>query len=461
MPPIGAPPPLSRVWAENQRYYTWWSDFGRSWAERAPWRKGNSYVAWNWGPKGERDEGEGDEAGPVIAAAVGALRRKAQECEAAETAPAPPKPLAGAQLLGGANRALKDIDHRIGKQRKKLVDAQLYLADQEEYMAKLEQQRVQTLQQQWEALALARAESGIEVVKPEGKVGSGALKVKFEFDASLFGGLEDCDVAPEDMQSILQWEKEPGQFQEGPMGSLQAKFKCIEDVHEEAKTKRGRISATPARQPWIKPGLKNRGRSLMGRLLRAALWLQLLGSIFSAAECAEIAANAESDIQPFTMPFGSVTGLVPQMQHFVQGPSSAECDCLAFVETHDRPSDILSTERFVQKEGWKAAMTPAVPSGKSQHGQSAGEVIAAQTHVRAASLEHWEGKYDMQGDAAFVGFPHMALLLSTGNFTVIAACQQPKLKFTGRGRQIMAALAAFVRMQKDPWRTCRMELFTD
>eukprot|EP00959_Pyramimonas_sp_CCMP1952_P168521 3521228-Pyramimonas_sp.AAC.1 len=60
-------------------------------------------------------------------------------------------------------------------------------------MAKLEQQRIQTLQQQWEALALANAESGTEVVTPEEKVGSGARKVKFEFDATLFEGLEDCD----------------------------------------------------------------------------------------------------------------------------------------------------------------------------------------------------------------------------------------------------------------------------
>eukprot|EP00959_Pyramimonas_sp_CCMP1952_P340082 7122676-Pyramimonas_sp.AAC.1 len=60
-------------------------------------------------------------------------------------------------------------------------------------MAKLEQQRVETLQQQREALAQANAESGIEVVKPEEKVGSGAPKVKFEFGASHFEGLKECD----------------------------------------------------------------------------------------------------------------------------------------------------------------------------------------------------------------------------------------------------------------------------
>eukprot|EP00959_Pyramimonas_sp_CCMP1952_P284898 5956123-Pyramimonas_sp.AAC.1 len=59
------------------------------------------------------------------------LRRKAQAEQAAKTAPAPPKPRTGAQLLGDATRAPKDIDHRIGKQRKKLVDAQLFLDDQE------------------------------------------------------------------------------------------------------------------------------------------------------------------------------------------------------------------------------------------------------------------------------------------------------------------------------------------
>ncbi|CAK0877538.1 unnamed protein product [Prorocentrum cordatum] len=225
MPSIGAPPPLSGVWAENQKYSTGWSKFGRGWAKTAPWRKHGSYKFWNWEHKGEHDEAaqladplsttsliaslasyqcDGDETGPTIAAAMDTLRRKAQAEQAAKTTPAPPKPRTGAQLLGEANRALKDIDHHIGKQRHKLVDAQLYLDDQEEYMAKLERPRAETLQQQWGALAQASAESGIEVVKPEEKVGSGALKVNFEFDASLFEGLEECDVTPEEMQSILR-----------------------------------------------------------------------------------------------------------------------------------------------------------------------------------------------------------------------------------------------------------------
>eukprot|EP00959_Pyramimonas_sp_CCMP1952_P317381 6642445-Pyramimonas_sp.AAC.1 len=61
------------------------------------------------------------------------------------------------------------------------------------------------------------------------------------------------------------------------------------------------------------------------------------------------------------------------MQNFVQGPISKECDCLAFVETHKGPSDLLSIKTFLQKEGWQAAITPAVPSGASQHGPSTGE----------------------------------------------------------------------------------------
>eukprot|EP00959_Pyramimonas_sp_CCMP1952_P430051 9006940-Pyramimonas_sp.AAC.1 len=45
----------------------------------------------------------------------------------------------------------------------------------------------------------------------------------------------------------------------------------------------------------------------------------------------------------------------------------------------------------------------------------------------------------------------MVLHLSAGNVILIAAHLQPKLKFTWRNRKIMAALAAFVRMQKDLW----------
>ncbi|CAK0872680.1 unnamed protein product [Prorocentrum cordatum] len=225
LPPVGAPPPLSGAWAENQRYSSGWSSSGRGWRKKAPWRQDCGYNSWNWEDKDEHDEvaqlpdplsttsliaslasyqGVCDETDPTITAAMDTLRRKAQAEQAAKTAPAPPKPRMGAQLLGDANRALKDIDHRIGRQRKKLVDAQLYLDDQEEYMAKLEQQRVETLQQQWEVLAQANSDSGTEVVKPEEKVDSGALKVKFEFDASLFEGLEECDVTSEEMQSILQ-----------------------------------------------------------------------------------------------------------------------------------------------------------------------------------------------------------------------------------------------------------------
>eukprot|EP00959_Pyramimonas_sp_CCMP1952_P469631 9495272-Pyramimonas_sp.AAC.1 len=45
----------------------------------------------------------------------------------------------------------------------------------------------------------------------------------------------------------------------------------------------------------------------------------------------------------------------------------------------------------------------------------------------------------------------MVLHLSIGNVILIAAYLQPKLNFTGRNRKIMAALTAFVRLQKDPW----------
>eukprot|EP00959_Pyramimonas_sp_CCMP1952_P217503 4548678-Pyramimonas_sp.AAC.1 len=63
---------------------------------------------------------------------------------------------------------------------------------------------------------------------------------------------------------------------------------------------------------------------------------------------------------------------------------------------------MLTTKTFRQKEGLKAAITPAVPSGKSHNGLSAGEVIATRTHIRATSLDHWKGKSgkcDRQGDA--------------------------------------------------------------
>eukprot|EP00959_Pyramimonas_sp_CCMP1952_P276713 5784245-Pyramimonas_sp.AAC.1 len=91
-------------------------------------------------------------------------------------APAPPKHRTGAQLLGEANRALKDLDHRIGKQRKKLTDAQLYLDDQNDYMEKLVQQRVEVQQRHLLALQQANQESGILVVNTEEKIGSGTLK---------------------------------------------------------------------------------------------------------------------------------------------------------------------------------------------------------------------------------------------------------------------------------------------
>eukprot|EP00959_Pyramimonas_sp_CCMP1952_P005885 123271-Pyramimonas_sp.AAC.1 len=45
----------------------------------------------------------------------------------------------------------------------------------------------------------------------------------------------------------------------------------------------------------------------------------------------------------------------------------------------------------------------------------------------------------------------MAPHVDAGNFILAAAHLQPKLKFTGRNRKIMAALAAFAGMQKDPW----------
>ncbi|CAK0808514.1 unnamed protein product, partial [Prorocentrum cordatum] len=411
------------------------------WKKWAPWRHStyaSTKAGWDtveaqMGDGGQSDpittvslitslaayQGVGEKSDPTITAALDTLRRKAQEEEAnAKPAPAPPKQRTGAQLLADANRALKELDNRIEKQRTKLTGAQLYLDDQLEKMDKLAQQRVEVQQRHLTALQQANQESGIIVVKPDEKT----LNVKFEYDGSLFEGLEECDRPSEEMDSIMQWKSELEQFQKEQLGTLQAKFKYIEEIHQKAKkamqaptTATPAIASNGAGAAAINPeDEKKKIRDANQLMSKLTVWLMVLSSLgFSEAQ------STQQQSEEFQVLFGNVAEWGPQVQNYVQG--------------------------------WKAAITPAVPSGKSEKGWSEGELVATRTHIQSTSLEHWKGKHDKQGHSAFVGFSPMVLHLSIGNFIIIAAYLLPTLRFTGRNRKVMAALAAFVRLLKDPW----------
>ncbi|CAK0803616.1 unnamed protein product, partial [Prorocentrum cordatum] len=426
------------------------------WKKWAPWRHStyaSTTAGWDtveaqMGDGGQSDpittvslitslaayQGVGEKSDPTITAALDTLRRKAQEEEAnAKPAPAPPKQRTGAQLLADANRALKELDNRIEKQRTKLTGAQLYLDDQLEKMDKLAQQRVEVQQRHLTALQQANQESGIIVVRPEEKT----LNVKFEYDGSLFEGLEERDIPSEEMDSIMQWKSELEQFQKEQLGTLQAKFKYIEEIHQKAnKAMQAPTTATPATASngagaaAINPeDEKKKIRDANQLMSKLTVWLMALSSLgFSEAQ------STQQQSEEFQVLFGNITERGPQVQNYVQGPAAQHFDCLAFVETHKGPNQVSAMKTFLQKEGW-----------------SAGELVATRTHIQATSLEHWKGKHDKQGDSAFVGFSPMVLHLSIGNFIIIAAYLLPTLRFAGRNRKVMAALAAFVRLLKDPW----------
>ncbi|CAK0848388.1 unnamed protein product, partial [Prorocentrum cordatum] len=500
-PTVGVPPPPSGVWAQNGSHSAGWPRSGRQWKKWAPWRHStyaSTKAGWDtveaqMGDGGQSDpittvslitslaayQGVGEKSDPTITAALDTLRRKAQEEEAnAKPAPAPPKQRTGAQLLADANRALKELDNRIEKQRTKLTGAQLYLDDQLEKMDKLAQQRVEVQQRHLTALQQANQESGIIVVKPDEKT----LNVKFEYDGSLFEGLEECDIPSEEMDSIMQWKSELEQFQKEQLGTLQAKFKYIEEIHQEAKKamqapkKKRKVEAgtegpkaeaveedppAPEAPTTETPATASNGagaaainpedekkkiRDANQLMSKLTVWLMVLSSLgFSEAQ------STQQQSEEFQVLFGNITEWGPQVQNYVQGPAAQQFDCLAFVETHKGPNQVSAMKTFLQKEGWKAAITPAVPSGKSEKGWSAGELVATRTHIQSTSLEHWKGKHDKKGDSAFVGFSPMVLHLSIGNFIIIAAYLLPALRFTGRNRKVMAALTAFVRLLKDPW----------
>ncbi|CAK0839890.1 unnamed protein product [Prorocentrum cordatum] len=476
-PAVGVPPPPSGVWAQNGPHSAGWPRSGRLWKKWAPWRHStyaSTKAGWDSvevqkGDGGQSDpistaslitslaayQGVGEKGDPTITAALDLLRRKAQEEEAnAKPAPAPPKQRTGAQLLADANRALKELDIRIEKQRTKLTGAQLYLDDQLEKMDKLAQQRVEVQQRHLTALQQANQESGIIVVKPDEKT----LNVKFECDGSLFEGLEECDIPTEEMDSIMQWKSELEQFQKEQLGTLQAKFKYIEEIHQKAKkamqapkkkrkVEAGTEGATAINPEDEKKKIRDANQAALEQLMRKlTVWLSVLSSLgFSEAHSTQ-QQSEESQVL-----FGNITEWGPQVQNYVQGPAVQQFDCLAFVETHKGPNQVSAMKTFLQKEGWKATITPAVPSGKSKKGWSAGELVATRAHIQSTSLEHWKGKHDKQGDTAFVGFSPMVLHLSIGNFIIIAAYLLPTLRFTGRNRKVMAALTAFVRLLKDPW----------
>ncbi|CAK0803559.1 unnamed protein product [Prorocentrum cordatum] len=131
------------------------------------------------------------------------------------------------------SRALKDIGFRTTKQKNKLADAQLYLHDVQDNMDKLLSQREATLIAQRQALTQATAESGIEVVAPASEPAS--FNTRFDYDASLFGDLEECDTLAEERTNILQWQEELDGLQAEHLEDPQAKLKHIQEIHEKAK----------------------------------------------------------------------------------------------------------------------------------------------------------------------------------------------------------------------------------
>eukprot|EP00959_Pyramimonas_sp_CCMP1952_P294000 6148940-Pyramimonas_sp.AAC.1 len=56
----------------------------------------------------------------------------------------------------------------------------------------------------------------------------------------------------------------------------------------------------------------------------------------------------QSDL--FQVLFGNNTERGPQVQNYIEGPNSKQFDCIAFVETHKGPADVLGMKTFLQKE---------------------------------------------------------------------------------------------------------------
>ena len=149
--------------------------------------------------------------------------------------------------------------------------------------------------------------------------------------------------------------------------------------------------------------------------------------------------------------FSNISEWGRQSEGFMQAQAE-QYDVIGFAEMHLRGVKILDFTEKISKDGWKAAVTAAVPSGRSTEGTTGGEAIISKRSLATTSFEGWR-QHEIERSAVdpFQGFCPMTWHTKAGNIVVISAYMQPKHGMTGANERMMVRLASFINMISDPW----------
>ncbi|CAK0908638.1 unnamed protein product [Prorocentrum cordatum] len=149
--------------------------------------------------------------------------------------------------------------------------------------------------------------------------------------------------------------------------------------------------------------------------------------------------------------FSNISEWGPQAEGFMKAQAE-QYDAIGFAEMHLRGVKVLDFTEKISKDGWKAAVTAAVPSGRAAEGTTGGEAIISKRSLATATFEGWR-KREIERSAAdpFQGFCPTTWHTKAGNIVVISACVQPKHGMKGPNEKMMIRLASFIKVISDPW----------
>ncbi|CAK0894659.1 unnamed protein product, partial [Prorocentrum cordatum] len=129
--------------------------------------------------------------------------------------------------------------------------------------------------------------------------------------------------------------------------------------------------------------------------------------------------------------FSNISEWGPRAEGFMKAQAE-QYDVIGFAEMHMRGVKVLDFTEKISKDGWKAAVTAAAPSGRAAEGTTGGEAIISKRSLATTTFEGWR-KHEIERSAVdpFQGFCHTTWHTKAGNIVVISAYMQPKHGFKG------------------------------
>ncbi|CAK0892726.1 unnamed protein product, partial [Prorocentrum cordatum] len=138
--------------------------------------------------------------------------------------------------------------------------------------------------------------------------------------------------------------------------------------------------------------------------------------------------------------FSNISEWGPQAEGFMKAQAE-QYDVIGFAEMHLRGVKVLDFTEKISKDGWKAAVTAAAPSGRAAEGTTGGEAIISKRSLATTTFEGWR-KHEIERSAVdpFQGFCPTTWHTKAGNIVVISACMQPKHGLKGPNEKMMIRL---------------------